>query len=262
MKCNGKSILSVGVLLVLLLGSCGVNSNLMFKEQKGENKVVYITDSIPKFPQQDYTISPDDKIAFSMATQNGSTIVENISGINMEQGGSSNVGTVEYIVRSDGRVELPVIGKVFVKGLTIEQFEDTLEKRYSKDYKDPFVQARITNQRVIVFPGNGSDAVVVPLENANTTLMEALAKAGGITDRGKSSSIKVIRLVDGQRVAYAIDLSTMDGLKYVDMIVQANDYIYVEPTPELAKEIASDVVPVISLLSSAIFIISAISILK
>ena len=249
-------------LLALLMGSCGVNSNLMFKEQKGGNKVVYITDSIPKYPQQDYTISPDDKISFSMATKNGSSIVEHISGINTGENASAGVGTVEYIVRSDGRVELPVVGKIYVRGLTIEQFEDTLEVHFSKEYKNPFVQARITNHRVIVFPGNGSDAVVVSLENANTTLMEALAKAGGITDRGKSSSIKIIRLVDGQRVAYGIDLSTMEGLKYVDMIVQANDYIYVEPTPELAKEIAADVVPVISLFSSAIFIISAISILK
>lgn len=262
MKSNGYFFLSTLALIILVLGSCGVNSNLMFKEQKGDDKVVHITDSIPKYPQKDYTISPDDKIAFSMATKHGSPIVENISGINTGDNAASAGGIVEYIVRSDGRVELPVIGKVFVQGLTIEQLEDTLELKYSRDYKDPFVQARITNQRVIVFPGNGSDAVVVSLENANTTLMEALAKAGGITDRGKASSIKIIRLVDGQRVAYAIDLSTMAGLKYVDMIVQANDYIYVEPTPELAKEIASDVVPVVSLLSSAIFIISAISILK
>lgn len=262
MKSSGKFFLGAWVMLILLLGSCGVNSNLMFKEQKGDDKVVYITDSIPKYPQKDYTISPDDKISFSMATKKGSTIVENISGITVSENGGSNGATIEYIVRSDGKVELPVIGKVYVQGLTIEQFEDTLEKRYSRDYKDPFVQARITNHRVIVFPGNGSDAVVVPLENANTTLMEALAKAGGITERGKASSIKLIRIVDGQRVAYGIDLSTMEGLKYVDMIVQANDYIYVEPTPELAKEIASDIVPVVSLISSAIFIISAISILK
>ena len=92
--------------------------------------------------------------------------------------------------------------------------------------------------------------------------MEALAQAGGITDRGKASAIKLMRRVDGERVIYTLDLSTIEGLKYVDMIIQANDYIYVEPTPELAKEIAEDVVPIVSLISSAIVILSAVLLIK
>ncbi len=92
--------------------------------------------------------------------------------------------------------------------------------------------------------------------------MEALAQAGGITERGKANTIKLMRKVNGERKVYVMDLSTIDGLKYVDMIVQANDYIYVEPTPELAKEISQDVVPIVSLLSSAIIIFSAISLFK
>lgn len=260
MRKQNKWLSGAFFLGLLFLQSCGVNSNLMFKEDKNSNDVIYVTDSIPKFPVEDYRISADDKIAFTLATNEGSQIVEKMSGLGKE---NANVEEgMEYIVRRDGKVELPVVGKVSVVGLTIEQLEDTLEFVYAKEYKRPFVQARVTNQRVIVFPGNGSDAVVVPLQNSNTTLMEALAKAGGITDRGRSSRIKLMRVVNGQRVVYGIDLSTMKGLKYVDMIVQANDYIYVEPTPELAKEIAKDVVPVVSLLSSAIFIISAINLLK
>ena len=92
--------------------------------------------------------------------------------------------------------------------------------------------------------------------------MEALALAGGITDRGKANTVKLMRRVNGERKIYVMDLSTIEGLSYVDMIVQANDYIYVEPTAELAKGIVSDIAPIISLLSSALFIFSAINILK
>ena len=92
--------------------------------------------------------------------------------------------------------------------------------------------------------------------------MEALAQAGGITDRGKANTIKLMRKIDGKRVVYGIDLSTMDGLQYVDMIVQANDYIYVEPTPEIGKQVAENVVPIVSLISSAIVIITAITLFK
>ncbi|NRA10333.1 MAG: SLBB domain-containing protein, partial [Crocinitomicaceae bacterium] len=145
---------------------------------------------------------------------------------------------------------------------SIEECEDKLVDLFSAQYKEPFVQVNITNHRVIVFPGNGSDAKVVTLSNTNTTLMEAIALAGGITDRGKANTIKLIRKIEGKREVYVMDLSTMEGLQYVDMLVQADDYIYIEPTAEIAKEISKTIVPIVSLLSSAIFIFSAINLFK
>ncbi len=228
----------------------------MFKEAKGATT----NDSIPLKPTEDYRISQDDKFTFSLTTKNGTRIIEDMSGISDD---TRNIQVdFEYVVRQNGEVKLPIIDMVKVAGLTIAECEDTLEMKYGEKFQDPFVQLRITNQRVIVFPGNGSDAKVIPLNNSNTTLMEALAQAGGITDRGKASSIKLMRKLNGKRVVYTLDLSTIEGLKYVDMIIQANDYIYVEPTPELTKEIAEDVVPIVSLISSALIIFSAIFVLK
>lgn len=251
-----RIIYGVCLCVLLLSSSCGVNSNVMFKEAKG----AIVSDSIPLKPFEEYKISADDKITFSLTTKNGTRIIEDLSGISEIPRNLQD--ELEYLVRKDGTAKLPIIGNVPVVGLTVSECEDTLEARYAKQYQDPFVQLRVTNQRVIVFPGNGSDAKVIPLVNANTTLMEALAQAGGITDRGKASSIKLMRKVNGERVVYNIDLSTIEGLRFVDMVVQANDYIYVEPTPELSKEIAEDIVPIVSLLSSAIFIFTAISLLK
>ena len=53
-------------------------------------------------------------------------------------------------------------------------------------------------------------------------------------------------------------MSTIEGLEYADLIVQANDYIYVEPDPELGKEILGEVAPVVSLVSSAAVIVAII----
>ncbi|MDG1428961.1 MAG: polysaccharide biosynthesis/export family protein [Crocinitomicaceae bacterium] len=251
------SITFVLICLSTMLGSCGVNSNLMFKEVKGDSTVL---SNIPMTPSQNYRISPDDRISFTLAANDGAPIIESISGLTSTQ--TSYAAPMEYTIRSNGKVKLPLVGLVEVGGLTVQECEEKLVLKYSTQYETPFVQVKVTNQRVIVFPGNGSDAKVIPLLNSNTTLMEALAQAGGITDRGKANTIKLMRKENGKRVVYKLDLSTMEGLKNVDMIVQANDYIYVEPTPELSKEIAEDIVPIVSLLSSSIIIISAISVLK
>lgn len=234
---------------IFLIQSCGVNSNIMFKSPKGEHAH---SDSIPMTPMEDYQISVDDKLTFTLATNNGTKIIESMSGIN-QQGGGMGSGS-DYVVRRSGKVELPILGEVKVEGLTVAQCEDTLQKLFSKEYQDPFVQVRVTNQRVIVFPGNGSDAKVIPLLNSNTTLMEAIAQAGGITERGKANTIKLMRKENGVRKIYTFDLSTVEGLQYVDMIVQANDYIYIEPSAELAQGVVREIAPVISIISSALVI--------
>lgn len=242
---------------LVLVSSCGINSNIMFKVPKGD--MVY-GDSIPMSPKQDYLISIDDKISFNLYTNAGEMLLLGNSGVQSETSLDSRV--VEYLVKRDGTVELPKIGSVKVQGLSVVECEDLLEGLYAKDYQDPFVQVKITNQRVVVFPGNGSDAKVILLENNNTTLMEAIAQAGGITERGKANTVKLMRRENGARKVYVLDLSTIDGLLYVDMIVQANDYIYIEPNPQIGREVVKEVAPIVSIVSSAIVILTVVNNLK
>lgn len=248
MKITRKSILVF--ILPLMLASCNINSNLMFKTDKN-----YKFDSPPENSLEKYKIGKNDVIEFKLFANGGFKVVEyTASG---EQGTSMNVGRFQlsYYVENDGTVRLPILGKVPIKDSTIRATEFMLEQMYSEYYVDPFVQVSISNKRVIVFPGNGSDAKVIPLVNNNTTLMEALAAAGGITDRGKAARVKVFRRDgDEKRKVFLVDLSTIEGLKYADMYVQANDYIYVEPVPQYGREFLAQVAPYVTLLTSAILV--------
>lgn len=243
--------------IVYLVSSCSVNSHIMFKTKDAE----VITENIPISPNDDYKISPDDKLKFSMYAENGKRIIDVVSGVS--EGATNDrigMGTdIEYLVRTDGSVELPIIGMTQVAGLSVIECQEKLAEKYAVNYNNPFVQVEVSNRRVIVFPGTGADAQVVPINNNNTTLMEAIALAGGITERGKAKVIKVMRQESDGRKVYQIDLSTLDGLKYADMIVQSNDYIYVEPSKQLMREFFREAAPIISLVSSAIVIISVFS---
>ncbi len=241
-------------LFALLLQACGVNNNVMLKAPKGEYASL---DSLPLRPLVEYKIGTEDKIIFSISTNDGTKLIESLSSIADK---SSNSGfSPEFVVRPDSTVDFPVLGKVKIAGMTIPECEEHLKQGFSQTYQSPFVQVRVTNQRVIVFPGGGGDARVIPLSNNNTTLMEAIAQAGGIPERGKASVVKLMRKEDSIRKVYTIDLSTEAGLKYTDVVLQANDYIYVEPNPQLAKEIVKDVAPIISLISSLVIIVTFIS---
>lgn len=255
-------------LLIICCTSCGINSDLMFKTPKknslGDNQKtavpykLYDKDSIPLHPVQDYRIADDDKFTISLSTNNGQVIFQSQSGTTDRGAQESNMTQTyrqtEYLVRRDGYSNLPLLGDVHIEGRTVKETEDFLKEQYSKYYIDPYIQVRVTNKRVIVFPGDGGDAKVIYLENNNTTLMEVIASAGGVAKRGKARSVKLIRMVNGTREIYPVDLSTLDGLKYADMVVQSNDYVYIEPNARVGREIIAETTPFLAILSSILLI--------
>lgn len=253
-----KSYFFLLITIVLLLQSCNawknVNSNQMFKTPKDGS---FTFDSLQMTPTEDYKIGPGDRFMFFFSTNNGERIINNLSGVNSDNYQNqrmmqSSQNMMDYLVRRDGKAEIPVIGEYPVAGLTVMQLEDSLTKILSTQFQSPFVQIRLSNQRVIVFPGRGQ-AQVVYLQNVNTSLLEVIAMAGGISNDGFSNSIKVMRQNKaGKRSIYKIDLSTIEGIKQAEMIVQSNDYIYIDYKPRIASGILTEVAPWISLISTSL----------
>lgn len=56
-----------------------------------------------------------------------------------------------------------------------------------------------------------------PVQQKNTTVLQALSLAGGITDRGSTSRIRIIRIVKGERVELRVNLT--DHVQAGDTIV-------------------------------------------
>jgi polysaccharide export outer membrane protein len=169
---------------------------------------------------------------------------------------------ITYLIDSDGTAKLPVIGRVHLAGLTLREAEKKLEELYLHYYNEPFVIMTVQNNRVIVSPGGGGTAQVINLINNNTTLLEALAMVGGVADRGNASKVKLIRY-DKQlmkRAVYEMDLSTIEGLAYADIIIQPNDIIYVEPLPLIAREIVTEIAPVVTLLTTTLLLITILTV--
>ena len=197
----------------------------------------------------DYVISANDFIRLLVFTNKGAKLIESTASP-AEQQRFFQFIDVNYLVRADGTVELPEIGEIDIAGFSVREAEAFLEEKYKTLYNDPYCVIRITNNRVIVFPGLGGDAQVIPIVNNNTTVIEALALAGGVAQRGNASRVKLIRRKQGQDPEiYKMDLSTIEGIQYANMVAQANDIVYVEPVPEIASEVLRDLAPFVTLIS-------------
>lgn len=244
----------------LLLGSCTVNKDILFKTPND-----YVYDQIPDTAVTQSRIAPNNILTMDFYTGDGHILIERGIGSSMltagAAAGNNNLNrnnNITYLVDQDGTVKLPVLGRVYLAGMNIREAERELENLYSKYYNEPFVKLDVTNNRVIVSPGSGGKAQVIRLVNNNTTLMEALALAGGIDQRGIASEIKLIRenKKTGERDVYKIDLSTIDGLEQADMIVQPDDIIYVEPLPMIASGLVKEFAPYITLLTTAVLVLT------
>lgn len=236
------------LILVFFMGlwmSCKIlRPNLMLTTPSGY-KYADLNDSLSRLS---YLLAPNDIISFQIFTNDGFKMVDVINNAQ-----TSYFVRAEATIEQDGTVKMPMIGRVKITGLTIPEAEKKLEELYSEYYIKPFVRLSVNNKRVIVFPGNSAQAKVIPLQNNNTTVLEAIALAGGIPEDGKAYKVKLIRtLPDGNSLVYLLDLSTIDGLSKGQTTVLANDIIYVEPRYRPVQAFVRDIAPIMSLLLSTL----------
>ncbi len=238
------------VFSLLIFSSCKVfRSNLMLKTPKD---FVYdkLVDSLAR---TDYKLAPNDALQYRVFTKNGFDLI-NLSTTT----GNILRSDLDVTVESDGYVKMPLIGRVYLEGLTVKEAEKLLETKYAENYVEPFINIRVTNKRVIVFPGNGGAAKVLPLANNNTTVMEALAAAGGIMEDGKAFKVKLIRNntdPNQKPFVYLMDLSHIDGITAARSKVQAGDIIYVEPRYRPVATTIREITPVLTLVSTVLIVI-------
>ena len=236
---------------ILILDSCTINSNRMLKAPKG-----FVYDNIEtELNEIEYKINVNDQLTFQLYTRNGSQLVDMYTQASKEENimrlmQFQNVGSL-YLVREDSLIEFPIIGNHNLVGKTIRKGEIYLKKLYSKFYVDPFIVLGVNTKRVFLFKGNtNGEASVVPLTYNNMTLFEVIASAGGIGQKNSSKKIKVVRKTSEGNKIFNVNLSTIEGIKYGNMIMQSHDVIYIKPNLNIDLGIIQGFQSVFSILST------------
>jgi polysaccharide export outer membrane protein len=246
------------LLIVVALAGCRIlNPSLMLRTPKGY-QYAQMKDTVSNL---EYKISPNDIIELRVFSNDGFKLTD-VTNTSTPGYLNLNQGTLPYPIDIEGYAKLPVLGRTLLKGLTIRQAEQMLEEKYSLYYIRPFIILKITSRRVIIFPGSGGSSKVIPLDHNNTTLLEGLALAGGLSYDGKAYEIKLIRRVGDKSEVYHIDLSTIDGLKQANIVLQSNDIIYVQQRLRISQGIVNEISPILSILSSIILIYTIVNLKK
>tara|TARA_Y100000589_G_scaffold45501_5_gene38280 strand:+ start:3710 stop:4516 length:807 start_codon:yes stop_codon:yes gene_type:complete len=259
------------IVVISILSSCSTLDKSRMLKTPVNYKFKEFVDSVDY--KESYKIAIDDEILIQMFSNDGYNIV-NIGGNQMNNntgglvsgninGGSSPIGMgnqrngIGYKVRSDSTIKVPVIGRIKVVGLTLNQIEEKLEVLLESQVNSPFVIARIFNRRIYIFQG-GYSASIFQLQNENTTLFEVLAQTGGVFQEGNASRIKIIRGELNDPEIYLVNLSTIDGIKDANLNMQAGDIVYIDPFINYGARLSTDIGSSIGFISSLLLVYTLI----
>jgi polysaccharide export outer membrane protein len=110
--------------------------------------------------------------------------------------------SAEVAVRPDGLITLPLLNDVQAAGLTPDQLREFLTRAAAKYVEEPNVTVvvKTINSRKVFVMGQVAKPGPYPLSGP-TTVMQALAVAGGILEFADSRHILIMRTENGRPVA-------------------------------------------------------------
>jgi polysaccharide biosynthesis/export protein len=211
---------------------------------------------------REYRIQPLDVLSVQFETlSDENDAFDFLAKLNTRMQGGGNIGNNAALfgifVDLDGSIEYPVLGKIFVAGLSLFQAQTRIREIASQYVPDVIVRVRMLNFRFTVL-GEVNGEKTVTSTNPRLTFMEAIGLAGGFGELADRSHIKVIRQVgDSTNVIY-LNLLKEDFVESPNYYVQQNDVIIVPPLQQrpFKRYFTPNLAVITSTISFVLFIIT------
>ena len=231
------------LILLLTMFSCKPKENMVYMEKEKTvaeteiNQAVFYGTHIQSGDLLDIKVTAFDENAvrpFNLYSMNNSTSTGQVNGQ------TAQLAPQGYLVDNEGFIYFPVLGKLYIKGMTLAQLRADLEKRLLAYLTDPLVSIKQLNFNITVLgevkkPGqytNPSDKI---------TVLQALGLAGDMTDYGNRTNVKLIREIDGVSKTFTIDFTNKNITNSPYYYMQQNDVLYIEP--DLIKKKTANIDP-------------------
>lgn len=109
--------------------------------------------------------------------------------------------TTNNVVRPDGNISLPLIGDIQAEGLSVDDLKKEMNRRMGEYIQEPSVSVSVSeiNSLKIYIIGE----VRAPGEQnliSYTTVLQAIARAGGLTEFAKRNKIQIIRTQGDEKI--------------------------------------------------------------
>lgn len=215
------------LLSLLFLSSCGSRKKLTyFQDAAVFSHTAHLNDST----HYEIRIRPNDNLLITVSSINP-VAAEPFNTISFERGGVSTTTMLDwqgYLVDELGYINFPVLGKLYVSGMTKDQLVTTLEEKIETYFADPVVNVRFLNYSISIL-GEVAKPGLYTVSNEKITVPQALALAGDLTIYGERDNVLICRVENGKKNFYTMDLRNPAIFNSPYYYLQQNDIIYVAP---------------------------------
>jgi polysaccharide export outer membrane protein len=227
---------------VFLMSSCNVSKRITYFQDIQEHQTA---SGKTEQPAPEIRLRPEDKISIIVNTKVPElTALFNLPYTSRILGSSSentgtNHGTSGYIIKADGTIDFPVLGRVQAAGKTRDELGGYIKSELINRnlVNDPVVTVEFINLQFAVM-GEVRSPGTYKITRDHITLLDALSMAGDMSIEGKRDNVLVLRPdSSGNITAYHVDMRSFDNVKRSPAYyIHQNDYIYVEPNTKRANQ--------------------------
>lgn len=146
--------------------------------------------------------------------------------------------TGDYEVDLTGKISMPLIGEVPAVDLTTAQLDERLTAQLGAKYlenPDVSVGIKSSTRRSVTVDGSVGKSGTIGI-NGPTSLIQAIAAAGGVSENGNPRRVAIFRQIGGQRQAAAFDLTSIRRGEAPDPPVYPGDIIVVDGSATKAAQ--------------------------
>ena len=154
--------------------------------------------------------------------------------------GGASINTIMELegslVNDNFEIEIPVIGLVSAKDLSISELEKKITNILINDshLSDPSVSIRIVNFKFTVLGEVRSPGTFSNFKD-KLNIFQALGYAGDLTIDAKRKNVKVIREINGIKKVYDIKLTEASIFNHPAYYIRNNDVIVISPSYSKVK---------------------------
>ena len=156
----------------------------------------------------------------------------------------------DYEVDLTGKISMPLVGEVSAIDLTTAELDQRLTTKLGEKYlenPDISVGIKSSTRRSVTVDGSVGKSGTFAI-NGPTSLIQAIAAAGGVSENGNPRRVAIFRQIGGQRQAAAFDLTSIRRGEAPDPPVYPGDIIVVDgsATKEAQRQILNSL-PILSI---------------
>jgi len=220
------------IVLTLQLTSCITTHQINYL-QPAKNFIPAYKDT---FSYRDYRLKEGDRLSVQVYSMDEKTNAlfngGGNSGSQMSSGGGSNenLDLYNYLVQSNGCIQIPIIGDVNVKDKTIRETKVILENAIKPVLKINSVDVRMIGRSFSIIGSGKSGRFPFPREKVN--IYQALALAGDFGFYADRSKIRILRVTDKGKQIKTFDARSIDIINSEFYYLEPDDVIFLQPLNE------------------------------